>query len=685
MRRWSSFRRPGAALALLPGVIGILAVAASPASAISNSPVGHWGEAKRISLAGLKATDGEIDEMSCSGRGGCTAAGTYHDAAGVGQVFVVSEVNGTWGQASAIPGLNALNKGPFDAVDAISCESPGDCAIGGSYPNADGEFQPFVADSVNGEWGPAHTLVRVHTGHRQFTAAVTSLSCTVDGYCAAGVTLPSVIIGSGGQPEVIPNAFLASETNGSWSDVQAVPAFDGMHAPSEINSISCWAPGDCEAGGIYSDLSGHRLPLIAEQSASGWHAEQLPGVSAISGYNPNGDAGILDVSCLGGTCAVSGTYQDASFGWQDFVSDGFDDQWHTQTVPGSLELNQGLVSFPLVSCGNFIGDCAFTSVFQDSTRHDHVLVATESSGIGTWGTAQEVLGIDTVPSAAEQTLSCGGPGSCVIGGLYRFDSSGRSRAYIAEEIHGTWGAARRVAGNLDAGNFSSTNIVSCVRAGNCSAGGSYLDAQDNQQPFVDDESTRTIAGLSLSAAKAAYDREPTVQVSVKITPRSGGIPTGTVTIAANSTTICDATLTAGAATCALGAGRLSPGQYDITASYGGDQTYDPSRSQRMSLTITPEPTSAKLTLSAATVKFGHERAEHLNVQVKPRTSGIPAGRVTIKAGAVKLCAFSLAKGKGTCSLKSKQLKPGTYHLVATYQGTGWHGSKSARRTLTVTK
>jgi len=48
--------------------------------------------------------------------------------------------------------------------------------------------------------------------------------------------------------------------------------------------------------------------------------------------------------------------------------------------------------------------------------------------------------------------------------------------------------------------------------------------------------------------------------------------------------------------------------------------------------------------------------------------------------------ITLADGKGTCTLKASQLRPGRYQLTATYGGSQVYGkSTSAKRTLTVTK
>jgi hypothetical protein len=146
------------------------------------------------------------------------------------------------------------------------------------------------------------------------------------------------------------------------------------------------------------------------------------------------------------------------------------------------------------------------------------------------------------------------------------------------------------------------------------------------------------------------------------------------------------TLSSGQGSCTLGASKLRPGKYQLTAHYAGSPGFNSSASGTKALTVAAEPTATTLKLSAAKVKTVHEQAEHLSVQVNPQFSGTPAGKVTIKAGSARVCVITLKSGKGTCTLKASQLRPGTYHLTATYAAAApFARSTSAKKTLTVTK
>jgi hypothetical protein len=74
---------------------------------------GTWGTAKEVPGTAAPNTGGNAQTLSvsCASAGHCSAGGTYKDSSGHTQVFVVSQVNGTWGTAKEVPGTSALNKG----------------------------------------------------------------------------------------------------------------------------------------------------------------------------------------------------------------------------------------------------------------------------------------------------------------------------------------------------------------------------------------------------------------------------------------------------------------------------------------------------------------------------------------------------------------------------------------------
>src|SRR5436305_6560054 len=111
-----------------------------------------------------------------------------------------------------------------------------------------------------------------------------------------------------------------------------------------------------------------------------------------------------------------------------------------------------------------------------------------AAGGGTWGTAQEVPGsaaLNQGGNAEVESLSCAAVGNCSGGGYYT-DGHGLLQAFVVGETNGTWGTARKFPGTavLNQGGNAVVEAVSCTSAGNCSAGGYYVDAAGALQVFV---------------------------------------------------------------------------------------------------------------------------------------------------------------------------------------------------------
>ena len=193
--------------------------------------------------------------------------------------------------------------------------------------------------------------------------------------------------------------------------------------------------------------------------------------------------------------------------------------------------------------------------------------------------------------------------------------------------------------------------------------------------------------LTLSQSKVAVDQQETEELTAHVNPLRGGTPAGMITFKDGTHTICVEGLDDNeTAICDLTAGQLAIGSHQLTALYNGDPNFAANGSLAKALTIAAQPTTTALTLSAGKVRAGHEQAEHLTVRVKPRTSGTPADQVTIKAGTTTLCKITLSHATGGCTLSKNKLRPGTYHLTASYAGTTrFAGSASTKKTLTVTK
>jgi hypothetical protein len=118
----------------------------------------------------------------------------------------VSEVNGTWGTAEAVPGTVALNTGVGAGTTAVSCSSPGNCVAAGYYTYRYAKtalgVAGFVANQVNGTWAKARPVPALTRAAH--TESVYAVSCAAPRSCGAGGSL------GGGKGR--PYAVVANET-----------------------------------------------------------------------------------------------------------------------------------------------------------------------------------------------------------------------------------------------------------------------------------------------------------------------------------------------------------------------------------------------------------------------------------------------------------------------------------------
>jgi hypothetical protein len=124
------------------------------------------------------------NSVSCAFDGNCVVVGHYTDATGRWQPFFAEERDGTWGSASTVPGIAALDVGHFSDLQSVSCASPGNCAALGFYTDASGTGQVFTTDEVNGTWGRAAKLPG--QANQGIFSPQSSVSCWYAGHCATG-------------------------------------------------------------------------------------------------------------------------------------------------------------------------------------------------------------------------------------------------------------------------------------------------------------------------------------------------------------------------------------------------------------------------------------------------------------------------------------------------------------------
>jgi hypothetical protein len=425
MARWG---RPWL-LAML-AVVAVLALSGFSAGRPAGKPAASGGWAKAVTVAGIAKSGGETSVISCASPGNCVAAGEFRAKSG-NKVFVLSQVRGTWGKPSVLPGTARTSK-TGGAASGIACPSVGRCVVVGSYVDAAGHNQAFISSQVRGTWRKL-----------------------------------------------------------SW--VPGLAKLDRGHNAG-LNYLSCPSAGNCTAEGSYTDASDNGDPFVVTQVRGTWgQATPIPPATGLPGQAAGSVSSIGPISCPSpGNCSAAGNYA-VSGGGQVFVDNEVHGTWTAQAVPGLATLNVGLQdSINAISC-SAPGNCGAGGAYVQAEGPMASFVVSESHG--TWGTATEVttkiLGFNADDGDWITAMSCPSAGNCTAGGVQNVDQDAiNSSVYVLSEVHGTWGQAILLNGmsKLNQGDYASISQVSCSSAGNCGVAG-YYSAGPNEdliysQPYV---------------------------------------------------------------------------------------------------------------------------------------------------------------------------------------------------------
>jgi hypothetical protein len=159
----------------------------------------------------------------------------------------------------------------------------------------------------------------------------------------------------------------------------------------------------------------------------------------------------------------------------------------------------------------------------------------------------------------------------------------------------------------------------------------------------------------------------------------GGTPTGTVSFKDGAVTIGAGTLNAGVATFATSS--LSVGTHTITASYGGDTSFNGSASAAVPQVVNKAASATALSAVPNPSTFGQSVVFTAMVS---GPGGTPGGSVTFNDGATALGTITLNSGVATVSTSS--LSVGPHSITATYSGeTSFNGSISPAVSQVVNK
>jgi hypothetical protein len=222
-----------------------------------------WTAAQEVAQGTPPSSSAQLNAVSCSAPGQCVAGGERTTGSGsTMHAFVLTESSSAWGTPTTPAG--ALSTDPSD-VNSIACPATGSCTAAGQI-SAGGQ-QGFAVSESAGTWGAATVIGQaLNTGK---AADVLALSCASPGNCALGgwYSIPL-----GDEPVIWP--FVASETAGTWSPAQAITPSDNLEGAGQINAMSCVAVGQCVAGGWYYHSGQASQGVIVRQVGPSWQSPQ---------------------------------------------------------------------------------------------------------------------------------------------------------------------------------------------------------------------------------------------------------------------------------------------------------------------------------------------------------------------------------------------------------------------------
>jgi Bacterial Ig-like domain (group 3) len=180
-------------------------------------------------------------------------------------------------------------------------------------------------------------------------------------------------------------------------------------------------------------------------------------------------------------------------------------------------------------------------------------------------------------------------------------------------------------------------------------------------------------------------------LSVVVTVRgTSSTPTGAVTLTSGTYSSSATTLSGGAATITVPAGKLAAGTATLTASYTADSASSSSYNRASGTApVTVTQATATVTVAPASSTIGTSQALDVTVTVAGSSGGpTPTGSVTLTSGTYSSGAKVLTNGSATISIPANTLAAGTAQLMASYSpdtaGSAVYGSASGTANVTVT-
>jgi hypothetical protein len=176
--------------------------------------------------------------------------------------------------------------------------------------------------------------------------------------------------------------------------------------------------------------------------------------------------------------------------------------------------------------------------------------------------------------------------------------------------------------------------------------------------------------ITSPAAGSSVKSGTTVTFAVSVNSTTATLPTGTVTFKVNGSNIGSAVTLSASGTASTTFTQSSAATYTLAATYSGDANYA-SVSASESFVVTAVVRAAStVTLAPSPTESAACSPPSYQVRVSSASGGPATGTVQLKSGTSVLATSTLSNGSANLSIR--QISPGSYTFLASYQGDSNH-------------
>lgn len=248
--------------------------------------------------------DGRRPELIWSTKGlSCWSATSCTVAAFVGgakvATIVQTEVNGSWGPATIVPGSvyspSSKNTAPYfrfsviPAGSGLACSSRGTCVLGGEVTNSSKLQTGAVEQEVDGRWLRPVTGLGVSAPYVH--SVVLSVACHGSALC--------VVEGISGLPNGRDVPFVQAEVHGHWQSPVVMTGLGRTDVSVWQNGAGCPTASTCDVFGSLSGGQKWNPAYVATYVGGQWH------YSLLKIHRETFDLQVTGMSCSWKTCWIT--------------------------------------------------------------------------------------------------------------------------------------------------------------------------------------------------------------------------------------------------------------------------------------------------------------------------------------------------------------------------------------------